>query len=186
MRADLRHRHIIEAVTTPTPPRLETPRLLLRDWCDRDLEAHAEMHADPEVMRYIGQGTVFSRDRSWREVAMHIGHWALRGYGQWALERKEDGVSLGRAGLWNPPGWPGLEVGWMLARHAWGNGYATEAGRAAIEWAWDTLDASQLISVIHPGNTASVRVAERLGLRPLGDSALNGQLVRIFGLDRPR
>lgn len=143
------------------------------------------MSADPEVMRYIGDGGVLDQGQSWREIAMHIGHWVLRGYGQWAVERKEDGASIGRAGLWNPPGWPGLEVGWKLARHAWGRGYATEAGQAAIEWAWHTLDAEELISVIQPDNAASIRVAERLGMRPLRESTVKGQAVVIHGIARP-
>lgn len=167
------------------PPTLETSRLLLRGWQGRDLEAHAEMSADPEVMRYIGDGQALDRGQSWREIAMHIGHWVLRGYGQWALERKEDGASIGRAGLWNPPGWPGLEVGWKLAREAWGHGYATEAGQAAIEWTWRTLDAAELISVIQPDNAASIRVAERLGMRRLREDTVKGQPVAIFGIDRP-
>lgn len=167
------------------PPTLETPRLLLRGWGLRDLEAHAEMSADPEVMRYIGDGEAVGRAQSWCEAALHIGHWALRGYGQWVLERKADGRTLGQAGLWNPPGWPGLEVGWRLARHAWGHGYATEAGQAAIEWAWATLDATQLISVIQPGNMRSIRVAERLGMQRLREMTLKGQDVVIFGIDRP-
>jgi RimJ/RimL family protein N-acetyltransferase len=176
---------MIGAMRPRTPPVLETPRLILRGWRHRDLEAHAEMSADPEVMRFIGDGLVHDRGQSWREIATHIGHWALRGYGQWALERKEDGASLGRAGLWNPPGWPGLEVGWKLARHAWGHGYATEAGAAAIEWAWATLDAPRLISVIQPENARSIRVAERLGMRQLREATLQGQPVTIFALDRP-
>lgn len=167
------------------PPTVETPRLLLRGWSCSDLQAHAEMCADPVAMRYIGNGEVLDRAQSWREIAMHLGHWMLRGYGQWALERREDGVWLGQAGLWNPPGWPGLEVGWRLARQAWGEGYATEAGRAAIEWAWTTLDAEELISVIQPGNAASIRVAERLGMQRLRTSVLKGQDVVILGLHRP-
>lgn len=115
---------------------------------------------------------------------MHIGHWLLRGYGQWALERREDGAPLGRAGLWNPPGWPGLEVGWKLARNAWGQGYATEAGAATIEWAWATLDAPRLISIIQPDNARSIRVAERLGMRRLEQTTLRGQEVVIFGIER--
>lgn len=165
------------------PPRLETSRLLLRDWEQRDLEPHAEMSADPEVMRYIGEGRTFDRVESWRDIAMHIGHWALRGYGQWALERKEDGESIGSAGLWNPPGWPGLEVGWKLRRDAWGNGYATEAGRAAIEWAWEEVGATELISVIRPANAASIRVAEHLGMRRLRESVVKGQNALIYGIE---
>jgi RimJ/RimL family protein N-acetyltransferase len=175
---------MLEEGSSRTPPQLETPRLLLRGWRGRDLKAHAEMSADPEVMRYLGSGRVLNQAEVWSEIAVHLGHWALRGYGQWAVERKEDGASIGRAGLWNPPGWPGLEVGWKLARSAWGQGYATEAGQAAIDWAWATLDADQLISVIQPGNARSIRVAERLGMRRLRETTLKGQDVVIFGIDR--
>jgi RimJ/RimL family protein N-acetyltransferase len=163
-------------------PQLTTDRLCLRGWHQSDFEAHAAMSADPDVMRYIGG--VLDRAESWRQMALHVGHWALRGYGSWAVERTADGVLLGRCGLWNPEGWPGLEVGWKLARHAWGNGYATEAAGAALEWAWTVLDAARLISVIHPENAASVRVAERLGLRPLREETLGGRPVIIFGIDR--
>jgi RimJ/RimL family protein N-acetyltransferase len=67
---------------------------------------------------------------------------------------------------------------------AWGHGYATEAGRAAIEWAWAALDAPELISVIQPDNARSIRVAERLGMRPLRETSLKGQSVAIFAIDR--
>jgi len=143
------------------------------------------MCADPEAMQYIGEGATLDAGQSWREVAMHIGHWLLRGYGQWALERRGDGAWVGQAGLWNPPGWPGLEVGWRLSREVWGEGYATEAGQAAIEWAWHNLDAPELISVIQPDNAASIRVAERLGMSRLRESTVKGQEVVIFGIDRP-
>ena len=68
-----------------------------------------------------------------------------------------------RVGLWRPHGWPGLEVGWLLAREAWGHGYATEAARASVEHAWLTTDVPRLISLIAFGNAASVRVAEKIG-----------------------
>jgi RimJ/RimL family protein N-acetyltransferase len=141
------------------------------------------MAADPEVMRYIGG--VLDRAQSWRQMALHAGHWALRGYGNWAVERKSDGVLLGRCGLWNPEGWPGVEIGWKFARHAWGQGYATEAARAAVAWAWTVLNAPRLISVIHPDNASSMRVAERLGLRSTRDDIVNGQAVVIFEIERP-
>jgi RimJ/RimL family protein N-acetyltransferase len=163
--------------------RVETARLVLRGWTESDFDAHAAMSADPEVMRYMGG--VLDRAQSWREMALHAGHWTLRGYGQWAVERKSDGVLLGRIGLWNPEGWPGLEVGWKLARHAWRHGYATEGARAAMRWAWDVLDAERLISVIHPENAASIRVAERLGLRRVREEVVNGKPAAIFAIERP-
>ncbi len=169
---------------SPTPiPRLHTPRLLLREWQEGDLDAYAALAGDPEAMRYVG-GTV-DRAASWRQMAVIVGHWQLRGYGPWAVERAQDGELLGRIGLWNPEGWPGLEVGWTLARHAWAQGYATEAGGAAMEWAWSELGAPRLISVIHPDNEASMRVAGRLGMQRLGDELLDGKPVTIFGRERP-
>jgi len=172
-----------------TVPRIETERLLLREWRPTDLDAFAAMSADPEVMRYVGG--VLGRAESWRQMALHAGHWALRGYGNWAVERRADAVLLGRVGLWNPEGWPGLEVGWTLARDAWGHGYATEAASAAIEWAWTVLDAPRLISVIDPENVASAGVAERAGLRRLreetlhNEGPLDGLTVVIFGIEHP-
>ena len=71
---------------------------------------------------------------------------------------------LAGLGCGSREGWPGLEVGWMLARSAWGNGYALEAARAAVSWAWEHLDVDQLISLIDPDNVRSARVAERLGM----------------------
>jgi RimJ/RimL family protein N-acetyltransferase len=165
-------------------PRLRTDRLLLRGWRQSDFEAYAAMSADRDVMRYIGG--VLDRAQSWRAMALHAGHWALRGYGNWAVERKLDGALIGRCGLWNPEGWPGLEIGWKLARDAWGQGFATEAAHAAIDWAWTELEALRLISLIHPDNERSIRVAERLGLRRLRDETLNGDRVLVFGIDRPR
>jgi RimJ/RimL family protein N-acetyltransferase len=141
------------------------------------------MAADPEVMRYIGGA--LDRAQSWRQMALHAGHWALRGYGNWAVERKSDGVLLGRCGLWNPEGWPGVEIGWKFARHAWGQGYATEAARAALAWGWTVLNAPRLISVIHPDNASSIRVAERLGLRSTRHDIVNGQALVIFEIERP-
>ena len=86
----------------------------------------------------------------------------LRGYGQWAVTL--DGRFIGRAGLWFPEGWPELEVGWTLDRSCWGHGYATEAGRASIEWGRTTLGLTRIASVIAVGNDRSAAVAKRLGM----------------------
>jgi RimJ/RimL family protein N-acetyltransferase len=161
-------------------PTLTTPRLTMRGWREDDAAAYAEMNADPEVMRFMGG--VIGAGESWRQLALFVGHWVLRGYGLWAVER--DGALIGRVGLWQPRGWPGLEVGWLLARGAWGHGYATEAARASMEWAWSELGASQLISIIAPENVASVRVGERLGMHPLREDTLRGHRVVIHGIER--
>jgi RimJ/RimL family protein N-acetyltransferase len=141
------------------------------------------MCADVEVMRFLG-GPV-DPAHSWRAMALMAGHWVLRGYGNWVVQRRVDRAFLGRVGLWNPEGWPGLEVGWTLARHAWGRGYATEGAAATIDWAWTVLDAQRLISLIAPENAPSIGVANRLGMSQIGDYRLRGEPVIVFGIDRP-
>lgn len=164
---------------------LETERLRLRPFRDDDLDAYARICADPEVMRYLGEGKPLARPDAWRQMAMIIGHWHLRGYGLWAVEERASGVLVGRIGLFNPEGWPGLECGWMLAREHWGKGYATEGARRSLEYAFSTLGHAHVISLIRPGNAASVRVAERLGERLEGRTRLFGHEVDVYGMSRP-
>ena len=163
--------------------RLETERLVLRMWRESDAGPYAEMCADPSVMRYVG-GNPLTGPEAWRNLAMVIGHWHLRGYGFWAVEEKAGGEMVGRVGCWNPEGWPGLEVGWTLRRRFWGRGYATEAARASMNYAFDTLGQTRVISLIAPENVNSIRVAERLGEKPEGGWEVFGTKVIIYAVGR--
>ena len=163
---------------------LETERLILRMWRDDDIREYAELCADAEVMRYIG-GKTLDRTEAWRHMASMIGHWYLRGYGVWAVEEKAGGRLVGRIGCINPEGWPGFEVGWTLKREFWGKGYATEAARRSLEYAFYELDQPHVISLIHPENRASIRVAERLGEKVEGTARVMGLDVLVYGIDRP-
>jgi RimJ/RimL family protein N-acetyltransferase len=165
-------------------PRLETDRLVLRAFEERDLDAYASFTGDPEVMRYMGRGP-FDRQGAWREMAFFLGHWRLRGFGHWALESKETGELVGRCGPYFPEGWPALEVGWLLGRAHWGRGYATEAARRSLEYAWRELRAERVVSLVAPGNERSARVARRLGGRPAGTAAILGLEVSMFEYERP-
>ncbi len=149
---------------------------------DSDTDAYAEMLADPEVMRFLGNPV--SRMEAWRNMAMIVGHWHLRGYGMWAVEERASGELVGRVGCWRPEGWPGVEVGWTLRRAYWGRGYATEAASASLEYAFEKLDQSRVISLIAPENIASIRVAERLGEKPGEDWNLFGKKLVIHGIER--
>jgi RimJ/RimL family protein N-acetyltransferase len=142
-------------------PRLQTDRLILRGWESRDFEAFAAIHGDRDVMTFLGG--VQERNDAWRALASLMGHWSLRGYGMWAVERKSDGAVMGRVGLINPEGWPGLEVGWTLGKQYWGQGYATEAAQAALNYGFLTQPVDRLISCIDPDNTPSQAVAARVG-----------------------
>jgi RimJ/RimL family protein N-acetyltransferase len=165
-------------------PVLETDRLLLRKWRSDDFEPFALMCADEEIMRYL-RGRTFNRLEAWNHMAALIGHWELLGYGHWAVEEKASGEFAGRIGFMNPADWPGFELGWILARKFWGKGYATEGARHALQYAFDELDKGHVISLIHPENKASIRVAERLGEKLEGKTELMGRDALIYGIDRP-
>jgi RimJ/RimL family protein N-acetyltransferase len=163
---------------------LHTDRLILRMFEDSDLDAYAAMCADAEVMRYLGDGRPMSRSDAWRNMALIVGHWQLRGYGMWAVEERLSGELIGRIGCWNPEGWPGFEVGWVLRRQSWGQGFATEGARAALQFAFDELNQPHVISLIRPGNERSIRIAERLREKLQGRTAVQGQEALIYGISR--
>jgi RimJ/RimL family protein N-acetyltransferase len=168
----------------PAAEILETERLWLRPLCGGDFEDYAELCADAEVARYlVGRGT-FTREQAWRSLAFLIGHWQIRGYGMWALVAKGTGAFLGITGLADPEGWPGFELAWTLARRWWGQGYATEGARAALDYAFGVLSKDRVISLIHPENRASRRVAERLGETLQGRTEMQGKELLVYGIDR--
>ena len=146
-------------------PTVETERLLLRPLEEGDLERYHAIHATPEVRASLHIPDSFHRDDAWAQMAHHRGQWALRNSGQWAVELKATGALIGRAGTHRPEraDWPGLECGWTFDPAHWGHGYATEAGRATVEWAFANHDDDRLVSVILPANIASQNVAIRLG-----------------------
>jgi RimJ/RimL family protein N-acetyltransferase len=159
---------------------LDTPRLRLRPFATGDWPAYAAMCADAEVMRHIGQGVVLTPDEAWRSMAFFIGHRSLLGYGMWALEHRESGALIGRVGYLDPPGWPGFELGWLLAREHWGHGYAREAAAAALRHAFEVLQRERVISLIRPANTRSIAVAEALGQRLHSHIEMLGSEAAIY------
>lgn len=165
---------------------LETERLILRMFRESDLDQYAEICADPHVVRYLGEGKPLARWEAWRQMAMIVGHWQLRGYGPWAVEERSTGRLLGRIGFFNPEGWPGFELGWTLGRFAWGHGYATEGATAALQFAFSELKAEKVISLIQPPNEPSIRVALRIGEKLEGRTEVQGKEVLIYGVGRPR
>ena len=160
--------------------RLETDRLVLRMFVDEDLGAYYSICSDPDVMEFIGQGKTMNRLDTWRQIAVMLGHWQLRGYGSWAIEEKTSGKLVGRVGFINPADWPGLEIGWALGRSSWGRGYATEAARAALQYGFRTFGFSRVISLIHRENARSIRVSERLGGVEDGATELLGMRVLVY------
>ncbi len=143
---------------------LTTDRLRLREWREGDRDAWAAMNADPEVMEFFPA----TLDRAEADAAFDRlgGRLADRGWGLWAVEHA--GAFLGFTGL-NPIGFeasfaPAVEIGWRLARPAWGRGFATEAARAALGFAWRELGLDGVVSLTAVGNSRSRAVMERLGM----------------------
>jgi RimJ/RimL family protein N-acetyltransferase len=165
---------------------LETERLIMRMFREEDFEAYAKICADPDVMRYLGEGKPLTRGEAWRQMAMILGHWQLKGYGFWAVEERATGQLIGRIGHFNPDGWPGFELGWVLGRTYWGRGYATEGARRALDYALTEMGREHVISLIYPANAASIRVAERIGETLEGRTQLFGHEVLVYGIRRPR
>jgi RimJ/RimL family protein N-acetyltransferase len=166
-------------------PTLTTERLVLRPFRLEDLDAYAAMNADPEVMRYIDE--VQDRPAAFRSLCSNIGHWQLRGYGPWAVEERASGRFVGRAGLlrWEP--WLEVEVGYAIVPSAWGRGYASEVAARSLRYAHEVVRARGVVSRILAGNAASVRVAERLGARYVGDAEapVKGLPVRVYRYPDP-
>jgi RimJ/RimL family protein N-acetyltransferase len=150
-----------------------------------DFEDHYRLCADPNVMRYLWGGKPMSRLEAWRHMAFLVGHWELLGYGYYAAEEKATGRFVGRIGFTNPEGWPGFEIGWTLAPEFHGRGFATEAAKFLLNYAFTEMRRDHVISVIHRDNKPSMRVAERLGETLEGETDFLGMPMLIYGIDRP-
>ncbi len=165
-------------------PLMETARLRLRAAEHRDFDAYAAMWAEPRTTRYIG-GEPRSRSASWLRFFGLPGHWALMGFGYWVFADRRDDRFIGCGGLaWLDRGITELEgvpeAGWAIAPDAWGQGLASEAMAAVLDWADQALGAPQVRCIINPGHAASERVAARLGFRGIGVSDALGEPVNLY------
>ena len=145
---------------------LTTDRLLLRQWRDSDREPFAALNADPAVMEHFP--ALQTREQSDDLIDRNIPELDGRGWGLWAMEVKDTGEFIGFTGLNVPtfeaPFLPGVEIGWRLAKGAWGNGYATEAARAALAYAFGPAGLDEIVSFTATTNLPSQRVMQRIGM----------------------
>jgi RimJ/RimL family protein N-acetyltransferase len=161
---------------------IETERLLLRPLTMADVDAFVALHADERVNRFVG---AYSREQARERLAAVERQWAERGHGLCAVELKDGGGFIGRVGLNYWAELDEVELGWTLAAESWGRGYATEAARACLEWGFATLAEEYFIALIRPANTASARVAERLGFAPRREETFMGDRVTVYAVDAP-
>jgi ribosomal-protein-alanine N-acetyltransferase len=171
---------------------LETPRLVLREFTMDDLDAIAEIRSDPEVMRFVGPGEARPRPREDSRALMEwiVGRYESDGFGLWAMAARGDdgGRAMGFCGLLNQnvEGRPELEIAYTLGRPFWGKGFATEAAIAVRNHALGLLGRTRLISLIYPGNAASIRVAGKVGMTHERDVPFMGNRVGLFALEAGR
>lgn len=165
---------------------IETPRLILRRHTLEDFEAAHAMSTDPEVMRFINDGKPASRQDVWHRILRFAGHWQWLGYGLFAIVEKASGNFIGETGLADfkrelgDDFDPYPETAWVLARSAFGKGYATEAAIAAHKWFDETRGRQRTVCIIAPGNAGSVRVATKLGYTPIAPRDYRGEPVLVF------
>ena len=175
--------------TVTIAPVIETERLVLRAHTPADFDECAAMWADPRVTRHIG-GRPSTPEETWARVLRYAGLWSLLGYGYWVMQERDTGRFVGEAGFadFRREVTPALggdpEAGWVLAPWAHGQGFATEAVRAALAWADANLAAPRTVCLIAPGNAASVNVAAKCGYRELSPGTYKGEPTVLY--ERPR
>jgi RimJ/RimL family protein N-acetyltransferase len=140
---------------------LQTARLILRQPAAGDWPAFRDFMQSDRAAFFHQQGNIGS---IWRSFAAELGHWDIFGYGMWVVNRSGDDTAIGLVGPWTPPDWPESEIGWMIFDPATeGTGIASEAARASVTHAFEVLGWTTAVSYIHPDNTRSIGLAEKLG-----------------------
>ncbi|MFJ6752592.1 MULTISPECIES: GNAT family N-acetyltransferase [unclassified Streptomyces] len=147
---------------------IHTPRLLLRRWRDDDLAPMADINADPQVMRWIGDGAVLDLDGTAEAIERWEEEWDDEGFGLFAVELLASGELAGFAGLSVPEYLPDaladIEISWRFGRQFWGQGYASEAAQAVLEFALQDRGLDRVIAIDRLGNEASENVMRKLGM----------------------
>jgi RimJ/RimL family protein N-acetyltransferase len=166
-------------------PRIETERLILREFRAGDLDAHAATLGDEDIMRHIG-GKPVGREDSWRRLLMGVGMWSLIGMGPWAVELKSNGRMVGHCGFFqfNREMTPLIlgepEMGWIFDRSVHGQGIAFEACSSALDWAEREIAAESYPAIIDLENAASMKLAERLGFVRQKDAVYRDAPIALF------
>ncbi len=147
---------------------IDTPRLVLRRWRDDDIAPMTAINADPQVMRWIGDGSTRDEQRTRAGITACEHEWDTKGFGLFAVEVRATGELAGFTGLsvpdFLPEVMPAVEIGWRLGRQFWGQGIATEAARAALRFGLVHCELERIVSIAQVGNSASERIMAKLGM----------------------
>jgi ribosomal-protein-alanine N-acetyltransferase len=164
--------------------RIETARMRLRMFAPSDLDAMCEITRDPEVMRYVGHGRPLTREETEANLTSIVSAFRRRGFGRWAIEKKDDGALIGYCGLSMGNEEVGVELAYMLARREWGSGLATEAGRACLRYGFERLGREAIAGLTMRDNHRSRRVLERVGMRYMHDACFYGFDCAMYSVNR--
>jgi RimJ/RimL family protein N-acetyltransferase len=166
---------------------LDSERLRLREFRAADVDALHRLNSDPRVMRYIGDGSIDTRETTERAVRRAMNYYRnFPGLGVWPAEDRESGAFVGWFCLKYVPETVEIEVGYRLAPEAWGRGYASEGARAVVRYGFDALGLDRIIGLTHPDNVASQRVLQKAGLADAGWGRYYSRRLRLFVADRAR
>jgi [ribosomal protein S5]-alanine N-acetyltransferase len=160
-------------------PTIETTHLLLRAWAPEDADTWFDIQQEEGILRYFPNQVPPSREKAGAYIAHQSAHWAKFGYGHWAVVTREDGRVVGWNGLEYLPELDESEVAYLLSKRVWGRGYATEAARAAVRFGFERAGLSEIIGLVHPANTGSVRVLEKCGM-------ICGDQITLWGMELSR
>ncbi len=166
-------------------PTIETDRLILRAWRKDDFRPWHTIMKHPDVHRHFGPNPI-GAEESWRRLTAAVGGWQFNGFGTWAVDRKSDSTLIGNVGIFNA--WRDLEpefgeepeMGWIFAAETHGQGFASEACSAAMEWIESNLDPVPIWAIIAPENEASLNLARKLGFERLADSTYHDEPTAVL------
>jgi RimJ/RimL family protein N-acetyltransferase len=169
---------------TNEAPIIETERLRLRHHSKDDWGNLVAMWSDPKVFQYIG-GKAFSSQQTWGRLLSCIGHWSVMHYGYWLVEEKLTGSFVGQIGFANQKrGIPEIEdlpeLGWVLASHAHGRGFATEGVRGALQWGDAHIKSMTSACIISPENLASIKVAQKFNFHEVSPVTYQENPTLVF------
>ncbi|MGW6455525.1 GNAT family N-acetyltransferase [Streptomyces sp. NPDC055078] len=168
---------------------IRTPRLILRRWLESDIFPMAEINADPQVMRWIGDGSVRDPDQTAEEIERWEEEWDEEGFGIFAVELLASGELAGCTGLSVPESLPevlpAVEISWRFGTPFWGQGYAAEAAHATLEFALQDRGLDRVVSINRLGNDASEDLVRKLGMEPVRETRdpVYGHALSVYAID---
>lgn len=166
-------------------PRIETERLILRSWRKDDFRPWHAILQHPDVCRHFG-GNAFGLEDVWRRLQASVGSWIFNGFGSWAVERKSDSRLVGNVGIFTA--WRALEpefgeepeMGWIFSAETHGQGVASEACRAVLDWTEANLDPTPIWAIVAPANEPSLKLAAKLGFEQLSETLYHDEPTLVL------